>query len=798
MTEITSITYPQKVDGLAASPSVQMTPVKGPAAFMDGEQVLFKRVARVIDAEVCGKTVALRCETRGAVNRTVFTHETSMHQFAAGEETGEIMVEIVFWAPGIFRVRFAEHLLPGEEPAFPPPQARMLCGAPLPEVPLTVASSAEALEVSTGTIRLRIEKAPFHLQAFGPEGHLFWQQRRNDLFTGDIFETAVAEHDGRTACFEAFTLEAQEEIFGLGERFDYVARRGKAVDFWNKDAIGTTSPRTYINVPFLFSTRGYGLFMNSSCRTQWEIGTRDSSALGFAVEDDALDYFIIYGPTPAEILQGYCTLTGFAPTPPVWSFGLWMSRNSYYSWDVVHEVADGLRTRGIPADVLHLDTYWFKEDFNCDLRFDVERFAEPEQHMRALREQGFRTSLWQFNFVPPRENNANYREGAEKGYFALGEDGQPYRLPEGGAGSWGVEDAVIDFSNPEAAEWYAGQIKGLIAKGASAIKTDFGEGIPEEAIYRNIDGKRFHNLYTLVYNATVAGAIREVTGEHIVWARSGTAGSQRYPLHWGGDSQCNWSALAGTLRGALSVGLSGIPFFSHDIGGFLGCPAPELYIRWAQLGLFSSHSRCHGAGLDNSREPWSFGEEANRIFTAYDRLRYRLLPYLYDQARKASASAKPIVRALLLDYPEDRNVWHLEDQYLFGDALLIAPVLAPLSESTTRTLYLPCGTWIDYWTKETVHSHGEWITRAVDLDTMPIYVKAGSILPYGEERTCTHNVIGAITRLEVYTGADGGLCYDDGEKTFTAVLEGQRLKLRDVPVGTAIEVFGEETGLQIL
>ena len=329
------------------------------------------------------------------------------------------------------------------------------------------------------------------------------------------------------------------------------------------------------------------------------------------------------------------------------------------------------------------------------------------------------------------------------------------------------------------------------------MKTDFGEGIPEEARYRNIDGRKFHNLYALVYNAAVAEAIREVTGEHIVWARSGTAGSQRYPLHWGGDSQCNWAGLAGTLRGALSIGLSGFPFFSHDIGGFIGRPTPELYIRWAQFGLFSSHSRCHGCGLDNSREPWSFGEEANRIFTEYARLRYRLLPYLYDQARKSSASAKPLVRALLLDYPEDRNVRHIDDQYLFGDAFLIAPVLAPLAESATRTLYLPRGTWIDYWTKESCESRGEWLERDIDLDTMPIYVKAGSIIPYGEEKTATHNEIGPLTRLEVYAGADGALHYDDGEKCFTAVLADGRLTIDGLPARPVVEVIGAAANMRV-
>jgi alpha-D-xyloside xylohydrolase len=408
--------------------------------------------------------------------------------------------------------------------------------------------------------------------------------------------------------------------------------------------------------------------------------------------------------------------------------------------------------------------------------------------MRQLRENGFRVSLWQYNFVPPKPNNVNYVEGLQKGYFVKGNDGKPYAYPTGTTGSW-VDDCIIDFSNPAAAEWYAEQIKRLIRMGAATIKTDFGEGVPEDGVYQNIDGHRFHNLYSLVYNATIAEAIYEVSGEHVVWARSGTAGSQRYPLHWGGDSQCSWAGLAGTLRAALSLGLSGFPFFSHDIGGFIGRPTPELYIRWAQFGLFSSHSRCHGAGNANSREPWSFGEEANGIFKQYAQLRYSLLPYIYDQARRCSRTAKPMVRALIIDYPDDPNVRHIEDQYLFGDSLLVAPVLAPLDEQQNRAVYLPAGTWFDYWTRRPHESHGDWVEYSVDLQTMPIFVKDGSILPFGEDKQSTHNEIGRICRMKTY-GDEGRLAYDDGEKRFDVTLHRGRSRIDGLDYQPAVKHFG--------
>ena len=393
--------------------------------------------------------------------------------------------------------------------------------------------------------------------------------------------------------------------------------------------------------------------------------------------------------------------------------------------------------------MIHLDTAWFAEDWNCDLKFSEERFPEPEKHMAGLLEQGFNVSLWQYNFIPPRDNNDHYKEAVERGYLALDKDGTPYQYSKNHSGGF-TEDVIVDFTDPEARKWYAGKIKALMDMGASVIKTDFGEGIPEDALFKNVDGRLFHNLYTLVYNYTVFNASRD----NIVWARSGTAGSQRFPLHWGGDSQCTFEDLAGTLRGALSIGMSGIPFFSHDIGGFIGLPDDELYVRWAQLGLFSSHSRCHGAGDTTHREPWAFSQEALEIFRRYDKLRYSLMPYIYEEAEKCTRTGLPMMRALYLEYPEDRNVRTIDDQYLFGDSLLIAPVLKPLSKSATRDVYLPRGVWFDYFTKEKLDSCGMWITRDIDLATMPIYVKQGTVLRYCSADTHLKGGMGEIIKTE--------------------------------------------------
>ena len=788
---------------------------RGPNSFKWGENILFMRPQRVRSCGVTGTTIQLLCDTQGFLNRTVQTHESSMHQFTSvPHRQGYLHVQIELWSPAIVRVRFALDELPRGEPAFPFKKARMLIGEPDAGFSISVTEDEWQIVATTDDLAVHIAKDPFTVKVFDRDGGLLWAQRRPcilcsdlwdmsvahlethvraDLFTADIFDTSVAQDGARTAYFESAVLGPHEELYGLGERFDHVARKGKAVDFWNKDAVGTCNTRTYINVPFLLSTRGYGLFLNSSGRIKWEVGTLEAATLGFAVEDASMDYFVVYGPAPSAILQRYASLTGFAPVPPIWSFGLWMSRNSYESWDVLHDLAKRLRESQVPTDVLHLDTSWFQQEWNCDLRFATDRFGEPEQHLKALKDQGFRVSLWQYNYVPSRDDNVNFREGLEKGFFARNPDGTLFSYPPGTNGSF-LDDAIIDFSNPDACAWYAEQIKAVVRLGASAIKTDFGEGIPEDAVFKNIDGRRFHNLYALVYNSVVAEAVHEVSGEYIVWARSGTAGSQRYPVHWGGDAYCTWSELAGTLRGALSMGLSGFPFFSHDIGGFIGRPSPELYVRWAQFGLLSSHSRCHGSNNDGGREPWTFGEEASAIFTSYAQLRYRLLPYMYSQARQSTLTGQPLVRALVIEYPHDRNVWHIEDQYLFGDAMLIAPILAPLEESTRRQVYLPAGTWIDYWTKVVHASQGGWIEREVDMATMPMYIRAGRVIPYGEERLSTHNRIGPIVHLEVYM--EGGeqrdltYQYDDGTTRFEATLRSRSLSVSGLLPPPTVSIYG--------
>ncbi len=694
-----------------------------------------------------GVILTLKTSARRAV--LSYTHETSLYLYENAEATvGEVYLGIEFWTNGIFRVALSKDKEPSDRFASIPEDMRMLVAKP-ERVDLSLNRDEGRIILSTDTVTIRIDESTAATEACFADGKVFYSRLIQEMFTADVYDLALAEADGKYACFEALELENDEVIYGLGERFDSVVRNGRTVDFRNKDAIGTTNRRTYINVPFFLSTKGYGLFLNSGAHTDWQIGTTDTGALQFGLLDDRMEYFVIPGRTPKDIIKGYCGLTGFSKLPPLWSFGLWMSRNSYLSWEVVDEVAENIRKNDIPCDVLHLDTAWFERDWNCDLKFSKERFPDPEENIARYGENGFKISLWQYNFIPPNADNEHYLEAVRQGYTSKNAEGEPYVLPLECKGSW-TDDVTVDFSDPDARKWYGEKIAKLIRLGARAIKTDFGEGIAEDAIYKNIEGRFFHNLYSLVYNATVFEASKAVSGENLVWARSGTAGSQRYPIHWGGDSQCSFEGLAGTVRAALSVGMSGIPFFSHDIGGFIGTPDDELYVRWAQVGLFSSHSRCHGSGNDNYREPWRFSTEACEIFRYYDKLRYSLMPYIYSEAEKCTRTGLPMMRALYLEYPEDRNVLHIDDEYLFGDSLLIAPVLKSLKKTDIRRVYLPKGRWYDFFTKERIESKGEWIERRVDLRTMPIYVKAGTLLEYCEVSDSLKNGMGRIVNSERY------------------------------------------------
>jgi len=466
----------------------------------------------------------------------------------------------------------------------------------------------------------------------------------------------------------------------------------------------------------------YGVFFHTSDYCKLSLADHSSRSVQFLNDHATLDVFLIGGRTPEEILKGYRMLTGFPTMPPLWSFGIWMSRMTYFSADEVEEICDRLRKEHYPCDVIHLDTGWFRTDWLCEWKFNPERFPDPKAFISRLKEQGFKVSLWQLPYVA--QGAEQLKEAKENHYIS-----QPVKEEDtstGGASNFSTLDyaGTIDFTYPKATDWYKYQLlKPLLDMGVKCIKTDFGENIHMDHQYHASTPERLNNIYALLYQKAAYEVTREVTGDGIIWARAGWAGCQRYPLHWGGDSESSWAGLAGSLKGGLHLGLSGFAFWSHDVPGFHSTPdfmnSPldeQVYVRWTQFGVFTSHMRYHGTC---KREPWHYPNIAP-IIKRWWKLRYRLIPYIIEQSEHVCRSGLPIVQALLFHHPHDRQVWHIDDEYYFGNEFLVCPVM---SADNHRDIYLPEGQWVNFLTGERLEG-GRWYYHVeVPLDQMPVFVR---------------------------------------------------------------------------
>ncbi len=507
----------------------------------------------------------------------------------------------------------------------------------------------------------------------------------------------------------AFSLSPGEKIFGCGESFTAFDKRGQKVVLWADDANGVQNETMYKPIPFFMSSRGYGMFMHTSSPITCDFGKYFSAVNSLMIGDDELDLFVFLG-EPKNILNEYTNLTGKASMPPLWSFGFWMSRITYFSEKDGRDVAEKLRKNNVPADVIHYDTGWFTTDWRTDYKFAPDRFKDPAKLLSDLKKDGFHVSLWQLPYFTPK--NVLFKELVDKNLVV-----------KDGKGNLPYEDAVLDFSNPTTVKWYQDKIAGLLKLGVGAIKVDFGEAAPANGIYHSgRTGFYEHNLYPLRYNKAVADITKQVNGENIIWARSTWAGSQRYPLHWGGDAANTNTAMAAELRAGLSFGLSGFSFWSHDIGGFVLKSPEDLYARWAAFGFLSSHTRSHGAP---PKEPWEYSAQFLNTFRKTDEMRYKLMPYIYAQAKDCTERGLPMVRALFVEYPNDPGAWLVDDQYMFGSDMLVAPLFENVTE---RNVYLPTGKWIDYQSGE-VYASGWHKLKAGEVRAV-ILVRDGAAIPH--------------------------------------------------------------------
>ena len=545
----------------------------------------------------------------------------------------------------------------------------------------------------------------------------------------------------------SFKCDADEHFVGTGERFRKMDLSGQTFQLKNQDGQGVNNRRCYKNIPFYLSSRMYGVFFHTSDYCKLSLADHSSRSVQFLCDHATLDVFLIGGQTPEEILKGYRMLTGFPAMPPLWSFGIWMSRMTYFSADEVEDICNRLRQEHYPCDVIHLDTGWFRTDWLCEWRFNPERFPDPKGFISRLKENGFKVSLWQLPYIA---QGAEQLEEAKKNHYIS----QPTKEEEtstGGASNFSALDyaGTIDFTYPKATDWYKySLLKPLLDMGVKCIKTDFGENIHMDHQYHSSSPERLNNIYALLYQKAAYEVTREVAGDGIIWARAGWAGCQRYPLHWGGDSESSWAGMAGSLKGGLHLGLSGFAFWSHDVPGFHSTPdfmnSPldeQVYVRWTQFGVFTSHMRYHGTC---KREPWHYPTIAP-IVKRWWKLRYRLIPYIIEQSELACKSGLPIVQALLIHHPNDRQVWHIDDEYYFGNEFLVCPVM---NAENRRDIYLPEGQWVHFLTGERLEG-GRWYDHVeVPLDEMPVFVRPDArikMYPHDVDSTDDMDLEKAIT-----------------------------------------------------
>ncbi len=601
---------------------------------------------------------------------------------------------------------------------------------------------------------IEIQRYPFRLVLKDAKGKVLTQTRHiidNDSTQVKLLPFSFIKRgsDNSRSVNPVFLLSPGERIYGCGESFTSLNKVGQKVHLSVTDPQGPETDGMYKPVPFYFSNRGYGIFMHTSAPVTADFGASYIGAQRLFMADEQIDLFVFFG-SPKEILNEYTDITGKSPMLPLWSFGTWMSRITYFSQEEGLNIAKKLRQHKIPADVIHFDTGWFGTDWQCDYEFAKDRFPDPEGMLRQLANDGFHTCLWQLPYFTPK--NRFFGEIVRDDLHVHNADGG---MP--------VEDAILDFSNPKTVSWYQSKITNLLKQGVSTIKCDFGEAAPYNGIYHNGKGGLYeHNLYPLRYNKALWEAVeQQYPGEGIIWARSAWAGSQRYALHWGGDAATNNIGMLGDLRGGLSFGLSGFSFWSHDMGGFVTASPEDIYRRWLPFGFLSSHTRAHGAP---PTEPWLISESFTKAFRECAEMKYRLMPYVYAQAKDCSEHGLPMVRALLVEFPGDPGAWLVEDEYMFGSQILVAPLMESGNE---RTVYLPSGTkWIDYQTGK-VYGSGYQTIVAGKIPAI-ILVRDGSLIPHAPLAQRTDQINWEKIELKPYK-ADAlkctGLLFKPGDKT---------------------------------
>lgn len=613
-------------------------------------------------------------------------------------------------------------------------------------VPVQIAESDECWTLTSGAVSVDVKKGEAWSLTFREGERVL---TRSDWRSLGYIQCAGTSGSSRNFVHEQLTLQVGECVYGLGERFTPFIKNGQVVENTNKDG-GTACDQAYKSVPFYLSSRGYGVLVNEAGPVSFEVATEKTTRVQFSREGESLDYCIFAGPTPKDVLGRLTALTGRAPLPPAWSFGLWMTTSFTTQYDeaTATHFIDEMARRDLPLAVFHFDCFWMREFEWMNFAWDARGFPEPEAMLARLRAKGLKVSLWINPYVA--QQSPLFAEGVREGYFIKRKNGLTFQTD-----LWQPGMAIVDFTNPAAVAWYQGHLRRLLAMGVDCFKTDFGERIPDtDVVYHDgSDPVEMHNLYALQYNEVVFNLLREVKGaDAVVFARSTYASGQRFPVHWGGDCWSTFGSMAESLRGGLSLTSCGFAFWSHDIGGFEGNPPPAVYKRWIQFGLMSSHSRLHGSS--SYRVPWLVDEESCDVLRLFTRLKHQLMPYLFAKAIEATETGVPVMRAMVIEHPDDPACPTLDRQYHLGEALLVAPVFTDSGEVDFYLPELGGGVWTDLLSGEK-RAGGRWVRETHGFLSLPLYVAPGTVLPWGAEtERPDYDYVRGLT-LRVFELADG-------------------------------------------
>lgn len=613
---------------------------------------------------------------------------------------------------------------------------------------LKVEDNEKMVIITSGSLRLEITKENCSMVYYRGDEKLT-KSGYKDLGYMKTDWKGLAYDDGghdNTYMRQQFSLSVSELIYGLGERFTPFVRNGQTVTIWNEDG-GTSTEQSYKNIPFYLSNKGYGVFVNHTDKVEFEVGTEMVGKVEFSVPGENLDFFFINGPTMKDVVTRYTDLTGKPSLPAPWTFGLWLSTSftTNYDEETVNNFVDGMIERDIPLEVFHFDCFWMKEFAWSDFTWDSRVFPDPQGMLKRLKDKGLKICVWINSYIG--QESTLFEEGMKKGYFL--------KRPNGNVWQWDMWQpgmAVVDFTNPEACQWYSDKLEVLLDMGVDCFKTDFGERIPVDCVYHDgSDPVKMHNYYTYLYNKVVYDLLerKRGKGEAVLFARSATVGGQKFPVHWGGDCWSDYESMGESLRGGLSLTMSGFGYWSHDIGGFESTSTPDVYKRWAAFGLLSSHSRLHGS--TSYRVPWAYDEESVDVIRYFTKLKCSLMPYLYRNAIETSQTGVPMMRSMVLEYTSDPNCAYIDKQYMFGDSLLVAPIF---NEEGMGNYYLPKGNWTNVLNGEKKVG-GSWITEKHGYLSVPLLAKEGSIVAFGKDDSNVVYDYGDDVELRVYELQDG-------------------------------------------